>query len=194
MSEGPPALRDQFDGRLVSLVPVMPDHTDFLYELAMDQANFGWRYAGTSAPKEAFLAQLWPGVLCQFVVVTTKSRRMVGLVVAYNANLHLGHVYIGGVALPQIQGKGVMQEAFRLLLKYLRGSWRITNLYFEYPEYNEPQFASGIEGQLAPVAKLRDHTFYANRYWDQYIYCLNWSTPEVNDNLGGIMDDANGQA
>jgi len=171
--EARPPLDTILSGTWVALRPVFPRDFDFLYDLAMDEANFGWRYGGSVLTREAYVAQLWPGVLCQFLVVARKSNRPIGLVVAYNADLHLGRTYVGGVSIPQVQRSGLMNEAFRLMINYLRATWEIRKLYFEFAEYNLAQFASGLSRWLRMEARLKGHVYFDGRYWDQYIYSLD---------------------
>lgn len=177
-SDGAP-IRDASEiltGRWVVLEPVIPEHLDFLYELAMDESNWGWRYGGAVISKRAFLAQLWPLVLCQFVVTTRKSRRRLGHVVAYNANLNAGYVYLGGVSVPQARGRGLMNEGFELLIDYLKSGWRFNRIYCEYPAYNEAQFSRGITGEVREVARLREHSYHAGQYWDKVIVAMPLDT------------------
>ena len=68
------------------------DHAP-LYRLSSDpDVTFQWRFRGTTPSYDEFLKQLYPGVLCQFVVSPHGSQEVLGLVVAYNAAATLASV------------------------------------------------------------------------------------------------------
>ena len=176
--EAPNPLEAVLAGRWVKLVCVSPEHIDFLYELSMEEPNNArWRFHGTVISKEEFVSNLWPGVLSQFLVVTRKSQRPIGLVVAYQADLHAGYVYLGGIMTSRAQTSGLSPEAFKVFMRYLSSNWRVRKFYFEFPVFNENQFSSIFGGEMLEEARLRDHLFYNGTYWDMRI--LSISPPHV---------------
>jgi RimJ/RimL family protein N-acetyltransferase len=167
-------------GRRITLLPVVPDHYQFLYELATsEEIGFRWRYGGQIPQYETFVQQMWSGVLTQFLITQTESGRGLGLTVAYNADLRNGHAYIAAVIDPReaVPGGGV--EANALFLDYLFATWNFRKLYAEVLEFNLVQFSSGLGNAFREEGVLRAHHYYAGRFWDQHLvayYRETWET------------------
>jgi RimJ/RimL family protein N-acetyltransferase len=146
---------------------------EFLYHLSMDEPNNAhWRYHGVVVSKEEFARNLWPGIFSQFVVLTKKRSERVGLVVAYQADLHSGHLYLGGVMQDRFKATGLSQEAFSIFMSYLSENWRIRKFYFEFPVFNEGQFAGALGEGMQEEARLRNHSYYGGKLWDLRILSI----------------------
>jgi RimJ/RimL family protein N-acetyltransferase len=157
----------------VRLRPVDPNDIPFLYALATEgETGERWRYRGATPDPKVFAAQLWDGVLAQFVVERSVDGSPVGIVSAYNANHRDGYVYLAGVSHPSLQGTGLGAEALLLLAEHVFGNWSFRKAYFESASFNYEQFASGADVYFDEEARLRDHTFYRGRYWDLVIGSL----------------------
>ena len=157
-------------GRRITLLPVVPDHYQFLYELATsEEIGFRWRYGGQVPSYEVFVQQMWTGVLTQFLITQTESGRALGLTVAYNADLRNGHAYIAAVMDQHevLPGSGV--EANALFLDYLFTTWNFRKLYAEVLAFNLPQFSSGLGSAFQEEGVLREHHYYGGRFWDQHL-------------------------
>jgi RimJ/RimL family protein N-acetyltransferase len=157
----------------VRLRPVDPKDIPFLYELAT-QGKTGerWRYRGATPDPKLFAAQLWDGVLAQFIVERSADDCPIGMVCAYNANLRDGYVYLAGVCDPSVQGTGLCAESLLLLADHVFSNWNFRKAYFESASFNYEQFASGADVYFEEEARLRDHTFYHGRYWDLIVGSL----------------------
>ena len=59
-----------------------------------------------------------------------------------------------------------------MFLDHLRCRWAFKKFYFEVPEFNAFQFQSAISGGLVEEARLREHLFFAGRYWDMSVVAL----------------------
>ncbi len=157
----------------VRLRPVDPGDIPFLYSLATQgETGERWRYRGGTPDPKVFAAQLWDGVLAQFVVERSADGSPVGMVSAYNANHRDGYVYLAGVSHPDLQGTGLGAEALLLLAHHVFGNWSFRKAYFESAAFNYEQFASGADVYFDEEARLKDHTFYRGRYWDLVIGSL----------------------
>jgi hypothetical protein len=160
-------------GRRFSLVPLTPEYHRALYLLSVtDQNSFRWRFHGTTPSLETFERSLHPGVLCQFVVVPTgQPQRLLGLVVAYNANLQNGYCFLAAVTDPS-SGAGIL-EAAGLFLRYLIRNWPFRKIYLEVPEYNVAQYQSAVSaGVLREEGRLKEHQYFLDRYWDLITYAI----------------------
>jgi RimJ/RimL family protein N-acetyltransferase len=170
----------------LTLEPVSPIHVEFLYSLTTQGNNaIRWRYGGVVPSRDEFMSNLWNGVLCQFVVSTARSRRPIGMVVAYGADLIMRRAFIGGVGLERVQRTGLMNEAFALLIQHLRRTYRIERVYLEFPEFNLSQFASGFKDHIREEARLRDHTFFNGEFWDYLTYSLS-TDPRPRTRRAGV--------
>ena len=71
-------------GRRVRLRAVLASDYEFLFQLAVDERTAPhWRYRGAPPRPEAFIGELWDGVLTQFIVERKDQRERLGLVTAY---------------------------------------------------------------------------------------------------------------
>jgi RimJ/RimL family protein N-acetyltransferase len=163
----PPSRR----GRWAELAPVGADSVEYLYQLAIDESiAFRWRFGGTVPTRAQFESSLWAGVLAQFVVVEKGERR--GLVVAYDADLRHGFAYMGAIMEPARQATGLGVEAMVLFIHYLFGTWNFRKLYMELPEYNLEWMANRVGKGLVEEGRLRQHFYYAGRWWDKLILAI----------------------
>lgn len=152
------------------LCPMLPDDLGFLYALAVQpDTGFRWRYRGAVPPFERFKAELWNQVLLQFVVRRIEDNVPVGHVVAYGDELSLRHTYVGAVFHPQCTGTGLAAQAVSLFVRYLFHTFALDKIYMEVPGFNWPQVCSGQAGLFQVEGVLRDHDYYAGRYWPKYI-------------------------
>lgn len=154
-------------GRHFRLVPVIPPHHRAIYQLSIaEQVSFRWRFHGLIPTFEAFERNLHANVLVQFVVAPRSDLSAVaGLVVAYNANLQDGYVYVAAIN-DRSFGVGAL-EGLLLLIDYLFANWPLRKIYLEAPEFNVPQFESAIRrGLLKEESRLLEHRFYQGRFWD----------------------------
>src|SRR5438105_2978373 len=93
---------------------------------------FDWRFRGATVSPEAFQRSLWQNVLTQFIVDGARStRRPIGLVSAYNADLHGGTAYFAVTAFPPFLDSGLAIEGGLLFLNYLFTTWRLRKVYID---------------------------------------------------------------
>lgn len=167
-------------GRRITLLPTVPDHYPFLYELATSQEiGFRWRYGGQIPQYEVFVQQMWTGVLAQFLITKTESGQALGLTVAYNADLRNGHAYIAAVMDQNEAFPGSGVEASALFLNYVFATWNFRKLYAEVLEFNLPQFSSGLGNAFKEEGVLRAHQYYGGRFWDMHLVAYYRETWEV---------------
>lgn len=168
------------ESRTLRLAPITPDDIDFLYSLAIDpETGFRWRYKGSVPSLERFTAELWDQVLVQFVVRRVEDSVPVGQVVAYAEEPSLRHARVGAVFHPLCAGTGLAAQAVSLFVRYLFHTFPMNKIYLEVPGYNWPQLQSG-QGVLFQVeGVLKDHDYYAGRYWDKYVCAIYPPAPVV---------------
>lgn len=153
------------------LRPVQQSDLTALYTLATHpQTAFRWRYRGAPPPMDTFAKELWAGVLAQYVVRPARDNDAAGLVVAYSPDE--GHAYLGAVFDPAHTGSGLAAQAVMVFARYLFHSFPLRKLYLEIPEFNMPQLRSGAGRLFQVEGVLREHCYYAGRWWDKHIAAI----------------------
>jgi RimJ/RimL family protein N-acetyltransferase len=172
----PPTPADPLVPRLAGhgfrLTPVEPGDVGFLYALATQPATgFRWRYRGAPPPFDRFAADLWKQVLVQYVA-RNGDGEPVGHLVAYSADPYMHYAYLGAVFEPRYAGLGMGAHAVALFARHLFHTFPLRKIYLEIPGYNWAQVRSGEERLFHVEGVLRDHCYYAGRYWDQYVCAI----------------------
>jgi len=159
--------------RAFRLDPVQPEDVGFLYTLAAQpDTSFRWRYRGAAPSFQRFVDDMWQQVLVQYVARRTGDNTPAGHLVAYGADAAVHHVYVGAAFLPSYTRTGLAAQAVTLLVRFLFHTFPLKKVYLEVPGFNYAQISSG-EGRLFQVeGRLRDHCYYAGRYWDQYLCAI----------------------
>ncbi len=182
--------------RRVALRVVTPADYPFLFTIATEPAaSWRWRYRGATPSPEQFAAELWQGVLCQFMVIRREGGQSVGLVTAYQADLANGTGYVALLGDRAFDASGLMPEAALLFVSYLLHTWDFRQLYAEVPGYTMDAFASGMGTYFREEGRLVDHSFHAGRYWDLHVLAIHreqWSKTAgpLLDALGATEADA----
>jgi RimJ/RimL family protein N-acetyltransferase len=171
-SAGPP-LAPVLEDDEIRLSTVEPEDVRFLYALATHPHTcFRWRYRGNPPPIDRFAQDLWSKVLVQFVARRAADGEPVGHVVAYGADMGQGYAYLGAVFQSWYSGTGLAARAVALFVRYLFQTQPLRKLYLEVPGYNWEQVRSG-QGRLFQVeGVMRDHEYFAGRYWDRYLCAI----------------------
>lgn len=159
----------RFDRSKIRLRPLNDGDYRLLRANEMSAAlTFRWRFHGEHLAPERYSAQLWDGVLCQFVVERVSDSAVLGHVALYNADHVNGHCYLAGAKFSSAEGIEFI-VGLLLLVEHAFQGWPMRKIYLEAPEYNYSQF-DGAEGWLMDVeGRLSEHTFLDGRYWDLVI-------------------------
>jgi RimJ/RimL family protein N-acetyltransferase len=151
----------------VRLRPIENSDLDFLYRTSTaPETSYRWRYRGAIPEPAEFASSLKNGVLVQFIVEKRVGGEKIGLVTAYNANHRDGFTYVAGLAAPKFIGTGYVLDGIALLMDYLFELWPFRKLYFESIEFNVLEFASVMGSVFREEARLAEHTYHGERYWD----------------------------
>jgi RimJ/RimL family protein N-acetyltransferase len=146
---------------------ILPDAMPYLYSLATDETvGHRWRFRGSVPTLEKFQSTFWQGTLAQFIV-TMSSGEPIGHVVCYGHEANSQFAFAGMVFSPPVLGTGLPIEAGSCFLYYLFRTWNLRKIYFELPQFNYPQLASGLGRFFHEEGRLLAHEFYAGRYWDK---------------------------
>jgi RimJ/RimL family protein N-acetyltransferase len=158
-------------GRRVRLRAVLASDYEFLFQLAVDERTAPhWRYRGAPPRPEAFIGELWDGVLTQFIVERKDRSERLGLVTAYDARARDGHCHIATLFRPDTRIWPL--EAVFLFVNFLFAEFGFRKLYGEVIDYNLDAFASTIGRWIEHEGLLRGHELHAGQYWDVHIVAL----------------------
>lgn len=164
---------------------------DYDYLLALEStmpAAITYRQRGSTPSPDAFVHNLWNGVLCQFVVESVADDRPIGHVYAYFADHRNGHVKVGAIFDPELRGAGWPMEGLQLFFGYLFVVFPLRKLYLETAEFNLGRFRSGALGLFEVEGRLRAHEFHGDRYWDLITLALYRETWTEFERSGSVLD------
>ena len=156
-----------------------------------------WRLRGTTPSPEQWAQSMWNGVTAQFLVTETKSGREIGLVAMYGANWQDGHARLAAGRFDLRTRNPAMIFGVAMFLEYVFGNWDLRKLYMDLPQYNYPQFSSGLGRFFDIEARLREHTFASGRHWDELtlaIYRDRWQAEGARLIGGAASSLAGGRA
>jgi hypothetical protein len=145
-------------------------------EEATTELGLRWRYRGMTPSPDQWVRMIWDGVLAQFLVVTRKSERPLGLVLVYRANMQDQFAYLGAARFGAHARSPLMILGLALFVEYVFTCWPFHKLYLETPEYNYEQFAKSIQRYVKLEGRFHDHSYYGGRRWDQLVLALYRST------------------
>jgi len=167
-------------GPYATLRVIQPEDYPFLRTLeTSSEVATRWRLRGTTPGPEQWVQSLWNGVMVQFVVAETKTDKPIGLVALYAPNFQEGHARLGAGRFDLHSRNPVMIFGVAMFLEYVFHGWNLRKLYMDLPEYNYPQFSSGLGRFFDIEGRLREHTFASGRYWDELtlaIYRDRWQS------------------
>ncbi len=167
------------EGQHVQLRPVTPSDYALLQTLELSpDLNPRWRFRGSTPSPEQWSQTLWRGVLAQYLVMRPGQSLPVGLVLAYNPAFQDQYAYLAAARFGATQRSPVMMLGLGLFVNYVFTCWPFRKLYMESPEYSFAEFASGAGRFFEVEGRLREHSFFGGRYWDQLtlaIYRERWT-------------------
>ena len=183
-----PATAPTLASATVRLRPVDPSDYEFLFRLSNHEAlSHRWRLRNTTPSFEQFVSGLYQGIHVQFLVTDRTSGESLGLVSAYNADMRNGYAYLAMVLHPDRLSSRFGLESLLLFSNYVFQSWPFRKLYAETSELNIETFASGA-GRLYEVeGHMKDHEFYAGRYWDAYL--LTFERDTMSEWIARLLPD-----
>ena len=148
------------------------DH-EFLFELVCSQdAAYRYRYGGAVPPFDMFVRQFLQVDEPQFLVVGKTTLEKLGWVTSYRRDLESGTIYIGVIIMDPVVGSGIGVEAAVLFINYLFTNWSFRKVYAEAPEFTMNALGSGLHRYFEREGTLREHRYYAGKYWDEHILAV----------------------
>gem|GEM_PF-1837663 len=162
-------------GRWVNLRPVLPDDTRLLFGWRADASTLQMLHGNRRMPPfDEFRAELENILRTTNTLIAedSASRRAIGYVQGYNANMADGWVLFLAYFSSPYQNKPHGAEATLLFLNYLFDHFPFRKVYAEVFEYN-PQVCKMLErGGFKEEGRAKEHTFFQDRFWDLINYAL----------------------
>ena len=127
-----------------------------------------WRFRGRTMSPAEWAQSFWKDVLVQHLILERKGDEAIGLAVAYRPNFQDRYAYVAALRFAT-QATPLMLFGLSLFMDHIFTFWDFRKLYFETPEYNYGQFASGEGRWFETEGRLRAHLFHGGHYWDELI-------------------------
>lgn len=173
-------------GRHIRLVPVGPEHYDFLRMAEVAHLGRWWRSRGAVQSPEEFARRIWNGTLAQFLALGTDDglpRLWLQCYAAEEAHdiasFALARLDDGHVSLRAASGAAAFIE-------YCFSSFSLRKLYIEVAQPNLDLFRSVAGPLFMEEGRLREHLRVGDRYEDLVLLTLwrdHWASSEIRDRL-----------
>ncbi len=121
-----------------------------------------WRQYGASLSPDQFVAHLWAGVVCQYVI---GEPRPIGLFSLYGADLRSGFAYIS-IFCSDDRSISIVADSWSQLLEYCFAQWPLRKIYSEVIARNKPRFQAATCGSFCVEAVLQQHVRCLDGYDD----------------------------
>lgn len=183
-----PAPRLRTDAARVELVPVGPEHYEFLRRLEFGHLGTWWRSRGTVSSPEEFSARIWAGVAVQCLGVGTEDGRPLVWLQCFNLDREND---VASLAIARLDGSVLSSrtaECVASFIDYCFEHLGIRKLYVEMAEPNALVVASAFGELLIEEARMIDHIRVGKSYHDLIIAGLwreNWNTSRFRSSLLG---------
>ena len=182
-----PALRN---GR-IQLVAGDAVKRDALHSLIRQSSqNFEWRGLGSGVSAAAIDRALSDRVLCQFVVIASADREMVGLVQFVAADYVHGTVGITLLFHPEYRSRGWPIEASVLAANYVFVAYPLRKLVAEVPELNDSTFGAGLGRLMRRDAVLPSHEWHVGDYRSVALYSIDRNQFNESEIMQSIVGNA----
>jgi hypothetical protein len=132
-----------------------------------------WRFRGSTPSPDTWAQSIWAGVLAQYLIVARAQEVPIGLVLAYRASFQDGYAYVAAAHFSEKDRSPLMMFGTAYFLRYVFSCWNFRKLYMETSEYNFEQFRSGAGKLFEIEGRMRDHSFFSGRYWDELILSIS---------------------
>ena len=132
-----------------------------------------WRFNGGTPSPENYAAVLWAGVFAQYIVTSPSRSELIGLVTAYNIDPVHGIGYLSAAKFTDgLLSTAIFVDGFGQFIDGIFAAAPLRKLYLETPQYNIDQFGSAVGTVFTEEARLSEHRFHEDRYWDLVILSI----------------------
>jgi hypothetical protein len=107
------------------------------------------------------------------LVIRRTSQERLGILACYDLDLRNGFAYFGGAKFDRGSRSPDFIEGSVLFIEYVFACWPLRKLYLQVAEYNLDQIGSGVGRLLNEEGRLREHRFFAGRYWDEVMLSID---------------------
>jgi hypothetical protein len=121
---------------------------------------------------------VWQNVLAQYIVVAARTGKPLGVVLAYRPSFQDRFAYVGAATFGPRKRSPAMMIGVAMFIHYVFSCWEFRKLYMETTEYNYEQFESGLGRLFEVEGRLKQHSYFGGRHWDEIILALYRDTWE----------------
>lgn len=139
-----------------------------------DEISYRWIFRGRTATMDAIRMNLQRPDLLPHIIETTRDRRRLGYTSAFDISDRNSHAQVGTVVAPDHINTGLGATATVIFADYLFAVLPLRKIYLQSIEYSYRQYASLVDrGYATSEGVLREHEYFAGRYWDVHILSVN---------------------
>lgn len=180
-------------GRHTALCPIGPRELPTAVDLVRACQPFAWRGLGPGVPHATVARMFDENVLAQFLVLSARDQRPVGVVQAISPLFIGGTVHLTFAVKPEYQRSGWPLESLGLFINYLFVAYPLRLVLVELPSNNSASLANGL-GRLMSLDGCRPASeWHGGEYRDVYQYSLSredfYSLPLTQGVIGGTSND-----
>lgn len=172
----PPERALAIRGRLMGLRPVWPEDFPLLYDWFTDKSEAPlWTTQHRQvAPFQHFIPQLeaWVRDSVTMMKVDLERGAVFGFARAYNIDLADGYAWVQAYTVPHYRARRHGAESAILFSRYLFEQFPLRKICSEVFEFNEVAMRLNEKIGFRAEGRLKNHTWYRDRYWDHVFYSL----------------------
>jgi hypothetical protein len=147
-----------------------------MYRAMMDPRwGHKWRYRGQTPSPAEFEASLFHGAFSQYVVTSTATGAIVGLVTAYDARLDSGFCHLSLTRLVESRPEEplLFLGGAALFVSLLFRNWNFRKVYAEIPGVTWRQFSAGAGTIFDVEAVIPERDYFDGEYLDARVVSIS---------------------
>jgi RimJ/RimL family protein N-acetyltransferase/acyl carrier protein len=154
-----------------------PEEWPGLYEIECE-GGFArpWLYRDGTPSLDDYVEHLYADALTVMAAIDHSTRRIVGVLVAYNADLLNGVVWVTVAIDPVARAAGVVVEALNAFNEYLFEHWNLHSLYFEVPDMAFARVSSALSLGARLHGRFERHDLIDDEFHDRVVVSLTKNT------------------
>lgn len=156
----------------VELVPVGPEHYQFLRHHEFTRLGHWWRSRGTLASPEEFASRIWAGVATQCVAIGVSDERPLLWLQCFNLDRENDIASLAVARLSDVLLSRRPATALALFVEYCFTEFALRKLYVEMAEPNAVRIGSTVGPLLVEEARFADHLRVRDQYFDLIISAI----------------------
>lgn len=166
------AIEVSFCTELSFLRPVTPDDIPFLYDAETMSLGPDWRLRGQTPSMERYSQDLFAGVHSQYLVSSTATGEVHGLVRCTNPDLVNGHAQLSAGRFNNVGIDRIFAQGFCRFVTLIFDNWPFWKLYLEVAGYNMSKQAAGLQRFSVLEATIPGYFAKGSERFDKNIFAI----------------------